>query len=105
MNAEMTMDNAKIEELAGNINNAISGVSNVDEILAETSGDLSRAETLRDSAVSIREEAEKQLAIAENVTKHLSEAVEAQNQADIRIQATQTDIDSARVDLSTVRDL
>ena len=47
-------------------------------------------------------DAEQQLAHAEKVANSLSQAEEAQNQADNAIQATQEDIDSARKDLAQV---
>ena len=100
--AEMSLDNAEIQELAEKINNAISGVSNVDQILEDTSSDLNRAEQLEKAAKDVREEAVKQLKQAEAVTLDLSKASEAQNDADQKIQTTQTDIDSARKDLATI---
>ena len=51
----------------------------------------------------VRIDAEQQLAHAEKVANSLSQAEEAQNQADNAIQATQEDIDSARKDLAQVK--
>lgn len=102
MAAELNMDPAKIAELAEKINVAIEGVANVDEILADTSDDLARAQVLSESAKRAKELADEQLKHAEKVTQDLSLAVEAQNRADVDIQATQTDIDSARKNLAKI---
>ena len=99
---EMDLSTAEIEELADKINSAISGVSNVDQILDDTNDNLTKAKELKDNAEVIRDEALQQLEKANNITRDLSAAVEAQNIADQKIQTTQTDIDSARKDLATV---
>merc|ERR1719204_1376211 len=98
----MNLGSDQIQALALQINDAISGVSNVDQILDDTNESLSRAKMLKESVESIRDEAVKQLRKAENVTLDLSKALEAQNEADQKIQTTQTDIDSARNDLAMI---
>ena len=103
MEAELSLDSTEIESLAQQINEAISGVVNVDQILEDTEDDVAKAEALKKRADQVRQEAEQTLEHAETVTKSLSEAVEAQNQADIAIQSTQEDIDSARKDLAQVK--
>ena len=102
MEAQLSLDSTEIESLAQQINEAISGVVNVDQILEDTEDDVAKAEALKKRADQVRQEAEQTLEHAETVTKSLSEAVEAQNQADIAIQSTQEDIDSARKDLKPV---
>ena len=51
-----------------------------------------------------RQNAEEQLAQAQNVTDFLSKAVDAQSKADVAIQSAQGDIDAARKDLSQVKE-
>lgn len=98
----MDLDSSEISGLAQEINSAIDSVTNVDQILAETADDLSRAQELQQRADRTKQNAEEQLKHAEEVTNFLSQAVEAQNKADISIQSAQEDIDSARKDLSQV---
>ena len=100
--AKMDLESSAIADLADQINAAIGSVSNVDQILSDTSEDLNRAQDLKARADQTRENAERQLKHAEEVTTNLAEAVEAQNKADISIQSAQADIDVARKDLSQV---
>ena len=105
MAAKMDLESNAIADLGDQINAAIGSVSNVEQILSETSDDLSRAQDLKFRADRSRENAENQLKHAEEVTTNLAEAVEAQNKADVSIQSAQADIDVARKDLSQVRTL
>merc|ERR1712029_1160277 len=102
MEKDLDLDNAAIQQLAGQINDAISGVSNVDAILDETKEDLQRAEDLSRNTKRIRENAELQLQKADNITNDLGRALEAQNDADNKIQSANGDIDSARTDLGLI---
>ena len=99
----MDLESSAIADLADQINAAIGSVSNVEQILSDTSDDLNTAQDLKVRADRTRENAEAQLKHAEEVTTNLSEAVEAQNKADVSIQSAQADIDVARKDLSQVR--
>ena len=47
MAAELSLDSNAIENLAGQINEAISGVMNVDQILEETADDVKKAGDLK----------------------------------------------------------
>merc|ERR1719150_2346400 len=101
--AEMTMDAAQIQELADQIKVATASVTDVDKINQETAGPLSKAEDLKVRADQARQDAEAQLARAENVTRSLGEAAEAQNVAEEAIQSALADIASAREDLGFIR--
>ena len=101
--AEMTMDAAQIQELADQINVATASVTDVEKINQETAGPLSKAEDLKVRADQARAEAEAQLVRAENVTRSLGEAAEAQNVAEEAIQSALADIASAREDLGFIR--
>ena len=96
--AEMTMDAAQIQELADQINVATSSVTDVDKINQETAGPLGTAEDLKTRADQARQDAEAQLARAENVTRSLGDAEEAQNDAEEAIKSALADIASARED-------
>ena len=102
MAAELRLDDNKITEIANEINNAIGGVANVEEILQDTQPDLETAQQLSQRAKDAERLAQEQLEKANKVTDDLSKALEAQNRADVSIQTTQTDIDSARKDLAQV---
>lgn len=102
LTAEMNLDQTEIENLAVNINNAIVGVAEVDQILADTADDLITAEDLKVRAETAQAEAKAQLSSAENVTKALSQAAVSQDAADIAVTQTKSDIDDARSDLGSV---
>lgn len=99
------MKDDQIQELAENINNAIGGVADVDQIIADTTDDLQAAQDLKARAELVRSEAKAQLDSAENVTNALSQAEESQNAADIAVTQTRDDIDRARADLGQVLQL
>merc|ERR1712242_411982 len=87
LNAEMTMDAAKIQGLADQINEATEAVTDVDKINQETATHLRTAEDLKQRADQAKKDAEAQLKRAENVTKSLGDAEEAQNAAEEAIQS------------------
>ena len=101
--AEMTMDAAQIQELADQINVATASVTDVDKINKETAGPLATAEELKTRADQARQDAEAQLARAENVTRSLGDAEEAQNDAEEAIKSALADIASARQDLGFIQ--
>ena len=100
--AQLDLDESEIQTLALQINNAIVGVANVDQILADTADDLSTAQALKAKAEKVRDEAIAQREIANNVTKSLGEALVSQSAAENAVLETRTDIDSARSDLGQV---
>ncbi|XP_040566371.1 laminin subunit beta-1 isoform X1 [Lepeophtheirus salmonis] len=102
--AEMSLDASEIQNLAGQINEAISSVTNVDQILQETEEDLLKAQSLQVRADDTRVRAASQLEEATRVTSSLSNAVEDQNKADIAIQEASEDIIAARSDLEKISD-
>ena len=53
MGAELSLDSNAIEDLAGQINEAISGVMNVETILAETADDVRKAGDLKARAEQV----------------------------------------------------
>merc|ERR1719277_2312618 len=99
LEAEMTMDTNEIQQLANKINEATGSVTDVDKINQNTAGPLRQAEDLKAKADRAKMDAAAQLARAENVTKSLGDAEEAQNAANEAIQSALADIDSARKDL------
>ncbi len=102
MNAELNKDQTEIENLAMNINNAIVGVANVDQILQDTADDLITAEDLKTRAETVQAEAREQLDKAENVTQALSQAAVSQDAADLAVAQTRADTNLARADLGQV---
>ncbi|CAB4063911.1 LAMB1 [Lepeophtheirus salmonis] len=82
--AEMSLDASEIQNLAGQINEAISSVTNVDQILQETEEDLFEG------------------TISSSSSRRY--AVEDQNKADIAIQEASEDIIAARSDLEKISD-
>lgn len=102
LNEELNLDTAEIQNLAVSINNAIVGVPDVDQILADTADDLIKATDLKTRADAALNEAQQQLSSAESITEALSQAAVSQDAADIAVSQTQTDIDSARSDLGQV---
>ena len=55
MSAELSLDSKEIEDLAGQINDAISGVMNVDQILEETANDVKEAGDLKVRAEQVKQ--------------------------------------------------
>lgn len=102
LQAEMTMDAAQIQALADQINTATESVTDVDKINEETARPLQEAEDLKARADKAKMDAAAQLARAENVTKSLGDAEEAQNAAEEAIQSALADISSARKDLGFI---
>merc|ERR1712204_94147 len=102
LEAEMTMDANQITDLANQINEATESVPDVDKINQETAGPLQEAEDLKARADQAKMDAAAQLARAENVTKSLGDAEEAQNAAEEAIQSALEDITTARKDLGFI---
>ena len=55
MSAELSLDSTEIENLAGQINDAISGVMNVEQILDETADDVKKAGDLKTRAEQVNQ--------------------------------------------------
>ena len=102
LTAQLNLGDGEIEDLAAKINNAVVGVPDVEQILADTADDLERARALKTRAESVRDEAIAQREVAESVTQSLSEAAVSQDAADIAVTQTRQDIDSVRSDLGQV---
>ena len=100
--AELRLNDITISNIATEINNAIENVADVEGILGDTREDLLRVQTLADASKQAESYAKDELTKANKVTDDLSKALEAQNTADVSIQATQTKIGSAREDLAQV---
>ena len=98
----MRLDDSTISNIANEINNAIEKVTNVEGILGDTRQDLLRVQNLAQESKKAEQYANKELEKANKVTDDLGKALEAQNTADVSIQATQTKISSAREDLAQV---
>ena len=96
------MEDSTISDIANEINDAIEKVTNVEGILGDTRQDLMRVQNLAQASKQAEEYANKELEKANKVTDDLGKALEAQNTADVSIQATQTKISSAREDLAQV---
>ena len=77
-------------------------MTDVDKINEETARPLQEAEDLKARADKAKMDAAAQLARAENVTKSLGDAEEAQNAAEEAIQSALADISSARKDLGFI---
>ena len=102
MDAELAQDQAEIEKLAVDINNAIVGVPDVDQILADTADNVLMATDLKNEAEAVQKEAKTQLDIAEKIIKELSNAAVSQDAAEEAVIQTRNDIDSARTNLGQV---
>ena len=102
LSAELNLDQDAIEQMAVDINNAIVGVPDVDQILADTGDDVINAEKLKNDAEAVKTEAKTQLEIAEKIINELSKAAVSQDAAEQAVGQTRTDIDSARTNLGQV---
>ena len=102
LDAELAQDQAEIEKLAVDINNAIVGVPDVDQILADTADNVLMATDLKNEAEAVQKEAKTQLDIAEKIIKELSNAAVSQDAAEEAVIQTRNDIDSARTNLGQV---
>ena len=98
----MRLDDSTISNIATEINDAIEKVTNVEGILTDTRADLMRVQELAEQSKQAEDYAKAELDKANKVTDDLSKALEAQNKADVSIQATQTKISTAREDLAQV---
>lgn len=76
----------QITDLARRINDTISSLTNIDAILAETSGDLASAKALKDRADAAKAHAQGILTIAQQVLESLAAAQAAQDKAQAAIQ-------------------
>ena len=102
LDAELAQDQAEIEKLAVDINNAIVGVPDVDQILADTADNVLMATELKNEAEAVQKEAKTQLDIAEKIIRELSNAADSQDAAEEAVIQTRNDIDSARTNLGQV---
>jgi len=100
--AELRLDDSTISNIATEINDAIEKVTNVEGILTDTRADLMRVQELAEQSKQAEDYAKAELDKANKVTDDLSKALEAQNKADVSIQATQTKISTAREDLAQI---
>jgi len=103
LSAELNLDQDAIEQMAVDINNAIVGVPDVDQILADTGDDVINAEKLKNDAEAVKTEAKTQLEIAEKIINELSKAAVSQDAAETAVGQTRTDIDSARTNLGQIQ--
>jgi coxsackievirus/adenovirus receptor len=76
----------QITDLARRINETISSLTNIDAILAETSGDLASAKALKDRADAAKAHAQGILTVAQQVLDSLAAAKAAQDKAEEAIQ-------------------
>lgn len=76
----------QITDLARRINDTISSLTNIDAILAETSGDLASAKSLKDRADAAKAHAQGILTVAQKVFDSLAAAQAAQDKAQEAIQ-------------------
>lgn len=76
----------QITDLARRINETIASLTNIDAILAETSGDLASAKALKDRADAAKSHAQGILTVAQQVLESLAAAQAAQDKAQEAIQ-------------------
>ena len=76
----------QITDLARRINETIASLTNIDAILAETSGDLASAKALKDRADAAKSHAQGILTVAQQVLESLTAAQAAQEKAQEAIQ-------------------
>ncbi|XP_065338114.1 laminin subunit beta-1 isoform X2 [Cloeon dipterum] len=96
------LEPAQITELAQMINNTISSLTNIDDILAATSGDLNTANSLKHDADEAKAEAEGMLKRAEEVLNELLNATATQKQAEDAIEKANDVISNAENDLTQI---
>ncbi|KAK2178481.1 hypothetical protein NP493_542g02038 [Ridgeia piscesae] len=89
----------EIRDLARQINETIRGLTDIDTILAETKGDLERANDLKARAGATKEGADNVLDTAQRVLEALKRASEAQDAARNAIAKAEEDIMKAEEDL------
>jgi len=102
LNSQMTMDANQIKTLAAQINAATASVTNVQRINDETRDPLAKAQELKHRANQAKRLAAAQLISAQNVTKSLGDAEDAQSDAEAAVQAAMKDIQDARKDLAFI---
>lgn len=92
----------QITDLARRINDTISSLTNIDAILAETSGDLASAKALKDRADAAKAHAQGILTVAQQVFESLAAAKAAQDKAEEAIQTADKDISAAELHLTQI---
>ncbi|XP_055695879.1 laminin subunit beta-1 [Lutzomyia longipalpis] len=98
----LELDPEEIKNLATRIDETVSSLENVEDIIEQTRGDLATVENLKDRANHAKKRADEVLTEAKNVAKALEDADEAQEKASEAISKANEDISSARIDLDQI---
>ena len=96
---EMSLTPDQILDLARQINDTMSGITNIEAILVATAGDLARANDLKRRADRAKVRADEILDTAKQVLDALDRAKDAQYRAQEAIRKATQDIDGAQGDL------
>ncbi|KAK2718943.1 laminin subunit beta-1-like [Artemia franciscana] len=92
----------QITELSERINDAITSLTNIDDILAATSDDLKTANTLKARADTAKLDAEEILNLVQEVLEALDEATKSQEEARGAIDNASADISAVEKDLAQI---
>ncbi|CAG0885936.1 unnamed protein product [Cyprideis torosa] len=102
LSMSISLDPQEIISLSSQINKTVSSLTNIDEIIEETQGDLNTAEKLKFRADRAKEAAEKVRDLARDVLKALEEAEQAQDEAKSAITTADGDIAIIRATLNHI---
>ncbi|XP_059469528.1 laminin subunit beta-1 isoform X2 [Neocloeon triangulifer] len=102
LSKKIQLEPAQISDLAQEINNTIASLTNIDDILAETSDDLLAANNLKVDSDAAKAEAEEMLERAKKVVEDLAEAASTQGLAEAAIEKANKDISTAEKDLTQI---
>nr|AJO16035.1 laminin beta-wing chain [Bombyx mori]AJO16036.1 laminin beta-wing chain [Bombyx mori] len=99
LNLSIRIEPKEITDLSQRINESVSQLTNIENIIAETAPDLERAKALKDNATSASNNANLTLDMANKVLQSLDEAQAAQDAAENAIEKANSDIEAAKSDL------
>ena len=102
LNLSISLQPAQITELARQINDTISSLTNIQAILDATADDLATANSLKQRADAAKAEAERILQTAQSVMTALERADVAQEAAREAMDAAEVNIEQAEDDLTAV---
>ncbi|XP_059611859.1 laminin subunit beta-1 isoform X2 [Phlebotomus argentipes] len=98
----LELDPGEIKNLATRIDETVSSLENVEDIIEQTRGDLATVESLKNRANHAKKRADEVLTEATKVVTALHDADEAQEKASEAIKKANEDISSARIDLDQI---
>lgn len=102
LNMTIELKPEQITDLAKEINDTVSQLTNIESVIKETRQDLEYAKNLKIKATTMKDDALSTLKTAKDVIGALDEASTAQNLAEEAIQKANEDIEAAQNDLNPI---